>query len=156
MFTRGLLLFAALIFSGPAFAQNVAQPKLRTTPLVIETSTGAHRFTVEMALSESERAYGLMFRENLGADEGMLFYFPSDQAVSMWMKNTPLALDMIFIGADGTVAKIVENTVPQSQTIISSVLPVRAVLEVKAGTARRMQIKPGNAVRNAAFGTAVN
>jgi uncharacterized membrane protein (UPF0127 family) len=149
------LTFYALVFSFAVFAQNAAQPKLRTTPLIIETATGAQRFTVEMALSETERERGLMFREKLGDNEGMLFFFPRDQAVSMWMKNTRLPLDMIFIGADGAVALIAENAVPQSLAIISSNSPVRAVLEVRAGTARRLQVKPGSLVRNVVFGSPV-
>jgi uncharacterized membrane protein (UPF0127 family) len=155
MLTRAFTLFAALVFSSAVFAQAMAQPKLRTAPLIIETVTGAHRFSVELALSGPERERGLMFRENMGEDEGMLFFFPRDEAISMWMKNTKLALDMIFINADGTVAQIAENTAPQSLAIISSHAPVRAVLEVRAGTARRLKAEPGNLVRNAVFGTAM-
>lgn len=156
MLARALTLFAALVISLAVFAQNAAQPKLRTTPLKIETSGGdLYSLNVETALSEGERERGLMFRENMNDDEGMLFFFPKDDVIRMWMKNTKLPLDMIFIDADGMVARIAEHAVPQSLAIISSGAPVRAVLEVKAGTVRRLQVKQGNLVRNALFGTAV-
>jgi uncharacterized membrane protein (UPF0127 family) len=133
----------------------VAQPKLPTSELVIETASGAHRFTVEMALSDNERARGLMFRQSLAGDEGMLLFFPKDETIGMWMKNTKVPLDMIFITADGAVVFAAENAVPQSRQVISSGVPARAVLEVKAGTIRRLQIRPGNIVRNVLFGSPV-
>lgn len=155
MSMRAILLCALFVFSHAAFAQTAAPPKLPASTLTIETTSGIHYFMVEMALSAAQRERGLMFRDDLGSNEGMLFTSGSDEKIAMWMKNTKLPLDMIFISADGIVAKIAENAEPQSLKVISSDMPVRAVLEVKAGTVRRLQIKPGNNVRNALFGTPV-
>jgi len=112
----------------------------------IATRSGVHAFTVELATTDAERATGLMYRKELPEGRGMLFDFGRDQEVSMWMKNTYVSLDMIFIRADGSVARIAENTEPQSTRIISSGGPVRAVLEVVAGTARKFKIAPGDHV----------
>jgi uncharacterized protein len=146
------LLFVAVLAGGPADAQTGPQPRLRTTPLVLTTVTGQHRFTVEMALTDEQRAIGLMFRENVPADEGMLFDFGRDDVVAMWMRNTIVSLDMVFIRADGTVAHVAERTTPQSLDIVSSRTPVRAVLELAAGTARRIGLRPGDRARNVIFG----
>lgn len=135
-----------------AEAQDVAQPHLKTLPLVITTATGEHRLTVEMALSMEEKTRGLMFRDKLADDEGMLFDFGRDDQVMMWMKNTLLSLDMVFIRADGVVASVAERAQPLSTDIIPSRAIVRAVLEVPAGTARRLGIRPGDKVKNLIFG----
>ncbi len=103
-------------------------------------------FTIELAQSNDELARGLMNRTNLSADAGMLFDFGEDRPVFMWMKNTLIPLDMIFIGRDGIVAGIAERTVPNSLDIIASPGPVRAVLEVNGGTADRLRIKAGDRV----------
>jgi uncharacterized membrane protein (UPF0127 family) len=147
-----LALVLAPAFAKPGIAQDGPQPRLMTSPLTITTANGQHRFTVEMALTPQQSARGLMFREHLGADEGMIFDFGRDQVVSMWMRNTILSLDMIFIGRDGRVASIAERTVPFSEAIISSQVPVRAVLEVPAGTVQRLGIRVGDRVRNMIFG----
>lgn len=149
-----LALVLAPAVAKPGIAQDGPQPRLLTTPLVITTATGEHRFTVEMALTGEQSARGLMFREQLGSDEGMLFDFRRDQIVTMWMRNTILSLDMIFISRDGRVATIAERTTPFSEAQISSRVPVRAVLEVPAGTAQRLSIRPGDRVRNVTFGNA--
>ena len=103
-------------------------------------------FTVELAQSSEELARGLMNRTSLPADAGMLFDFGEDRPVFMWMKNTLIPLDMIFIGRDGIVAGIALRTVPNSLDVIASPGPVRAVLEVNGGTADRLQIKAGDRV----------
>jgi uncharacterized membrane protein (UPF0127 family) len=138
----------------PVNAQDGPQPRLLTTPLTITTSSGEHRFTVEMAVTPEQSARGLMFREQLAPNEGMLFDFHRDQIVTMWMRNTILSLDMIFISREGQVATIAERTTPFSESVISSRVRVRAVLEVPAGTAQRLGIRPGDRVRNAMFGNA--
>lgn len=115
--------------------------------VVIETSSGSHEISVELAVSPDQRAQGLMFRQRLGADEGMLFLYPSDRIATMWMKNTMIPLDMLFIAADGRVVRIAERTVPQSTETISSEKPVRAVLELNGGTAARLGIGTGAVVR---------
>jgi hypothetical protein len=116
---------------------------------VIETARGPHRFAIEIADTPDERAKGLMFRETMAADAGMLFDYGVDQnGVAFWMKNTPLPLDMIFIRADGTITQIAAHTTPFSLEPVPSVLPVRFVLEVNAGTAKRIGLKPGDRLRH--------
>jgi len=115
-------------------------------PLEIVTRSGVKMFSVEIAQTDEEREKGLMYRKELADGRGMLFDFSPVQTVSMWMKNTFISLDMIFIGADGRVIRIAENTEPQSTRIISSGGPAKAVLEVIAGTARKQGIAPGDQV----------
>lgn len=151
---QALLVALALVVGGWAYAQTGPQPRLLTTPLVLTTVTGRHVFTVEMALTDEQRSIGLMFREAVPADEGMLFDFGRDDVVAMWMRNTIVSLDMVFIRANGTVAHVAERTTPHSLDIVSSRTPVRAVLELAAGTARRIGLRPGDRVQNVIFGNA--
>jgi uncharacterized membrane protein (UPF0127 family) len=120
-------------------------------PLEIVTKSGVRMFSVEIAKTDEERATGLMYRKELADGRGMLFDFTPEQQVSMWMKNTFVSLDMIFITGDGRVLRIAENTEPQSLNIISSGGPARAVLEVVAGTAKRYGIAPGDQVVHPLF-----
>jgi uncharacterized protein len=120
-------------------------------PLEIVSKTGVHTFAVEMALTPEEQAKGLMFRRELPEGQGMLFDFQHEQPATFWMKNTYVPLDMIFIRADGTILRIAENTVPLSEALVPSGGPVRAVLEVVAGTARRLGIAPGDRVAHPIF-----
>ena len=119
--------------------------------LEIVTHTGVHTFTVEIAVTDEERERGLMFRRELPEGRGMLFDFKTDVNATMWMKNTYIPLDMIFIRADGRIQRIAENTEPQSTKIIPAGAPVRAVLEVIAGTAKKLGIRPGDRVAAAMF-----
>jgi uncharacterized protein len=112
----------------------------------IASKTGVHVFSVELAVTDEERARGLMFRRSVPEYYGMLFDFKRDQEVQMWMKNTYVSLDMIFIQGDGRIRSIAENTETESERIIPSRGPVRAVLEVAAGTARKLGIQPGDRV----------
>jgi uncharacterized protein len=105
-----------------------------------------HAFAVELATDEAERERGLMFRKELPEGHGMLFDFEEDRPVSFWMHNTLISLDMIFIRSDGTIVRIAENTEPMSDRLVPSGAPVRAVLEVVAGTARKLGIAPGDHV----------
>lgn len=146
------LAFALVFHIRGAGAQDVAQPPLALSDLELVTREGVHHFKVEMALSVDERSIGLMHRRELAPDGGMLFDFGRDEQVSMWMKNTVLSLDMVFIKADGTIANLAERTVPFSLNTISSRGEVRAVLEVPAGTAKRIGLKIGDRVRNIIFG----
>lgn len=114
--------------------------------LEIASRTGVHVFAVEIADTDEERAKGLMFRKHLPEGRGMLFDFGREQDVSMWMKNTYISLDMLFIRGDGRILRIAEHTEPLSTRTIPSGGPVRAVLEVAAGTARRLGIAPGDRV----------
>jgi len=120
--------------------------------LVVETESGAHPFDVEMAVTPAERGRGLMFRQEMADDAGMLFDFGVDAEASMWMQNTFISLDMVFIEADGTVHRIARNTTPFSTDIVSSKGPVRAVLELNAGMARKLGLKRGDTVRHEMFG----
>jgi uncharacterized membrane protein (UPF0127 family) len=125
---------------------------VETQILEIASKTGVHSFVVELATTEAERARGLMYRKSLPAGRGMLFDFDRDQPVAMWMKNTYVSLDMIFIRSDGRIARIAEHTQPLSERIIPSGSPVRAVLEVVGGTAARLGIAPGDLVAHPMFG----
>jgi uncharacterized membrane protein (UPF0127 family) len=120
--------------------------------LVVETVAGRHRFTIELADTPGARSRGLMFRESMPADHGMLFDFQTEQPVAFWMKNTPLPLDMVFIDGTGTVVQVAADTTPHSEASIPSRRPVRAVLELNAGTAARLGIGPGAKVRHPIFG----
>jgi uncharacterized membrane protein (UPF0127 family) len=122
-------------------------------PLEIVTKNGVQVFSVEMATTDEEKQTGLMYRKELADGKGMLFDFNPEQEVSMWMKNTYVSLDMIFIRADGRVLRIAENTEPLSTKIISSKGPARAVLEVVAGTAQKYGIRPGDRVGHPLFGS---
>jgi uncharacterized protein len=120
-------------------------------PLEIVTKTGVHVFSVEMATTEEEKTTGLMYRKELADGKGMLFDFTPEQEVSMWMKNTYISLDMIFIRADGRILRIAENTEPLSTKIISSRGQAKGVLEVIAGTAQKYGIAAGDRVGHPLF-----
>jgi uncharacterized membrane protein (UPF0127 family) len=143
------LLGAFMLFGAVLAAQPSVAAELQTVE--ISSKTGVHVFAVEMAVTNEEKAKGLMFRRELPEGRGMLFDFGRDQEVSMWMQNTYISLDMIFIRSDGRIHRIAENTTPESTRIISSGGPVRAVLEVIAGTAKKLGIAPGDRVGHAIF-----
>jgi len=119
--------------------------------LEIASKTGVHVFSVEIAVTDEERARGLMYRRSVPESYGMLFDFKRDQEVTMWMHNTYVSLDMIFIQSDGRIRRIAENTETESDKIIPSGGQVRAVLEVAAGTAKKLGIAPGDRVSTAIF-----
>ncbi len=119
--------------------------------LDIETAAGPKHFSVEVMRDDTQRARGLMFRRFLPPERGMLFDFKREEPVAMWMKNTFLSLDMIFVDRTGRIVSIAENTEPLSERIIPSGGPVLAVLEVNAGTAQRLGIKPGDRLRHSLF-----
>jgi uncharacterized membrane protein (UPF0127 family) len=132
-----LALFGLLVAAGPV------GPAGQQT-LEIETKTCVHVFAVELADNDAERAKGLMYRKTLPEGQGMLFDFHHEQDVSFWMQNTYIPLDMIFIRGDGRILRIAENTVALSERIVPSGGAVRAVLEVIAGTAKKLGIAPGD------------
>ena len=145
-------LAAILVVAGVAAA--IGSVRAATfQPLEIVTKNGVQVFSVEMATTEEEKQTGLMYRKELADGKGMLFDFNPEQEVSMWMKNTYVSLDMIFIRADGRILRIAENTEPMSTKIISSRGPARAVLEVVAGTAQKYGIRPGDRVGHPLFGS---
>lgn len=119
--------------------------------LEIATRNGVQMFSVEIATTDEEKQTGLMYRKELADGKGMLFDFNPEQEISMWMKNTYVSLDMIFIRADGRILRIAENTEPLSTKIISSRGQARAVLEVVAGTAQKYGIRPGDRVSHPLF-----
>lgn len=141
----------ALIVIGLFAAAGPARSADQHT-LEIASKTGVHAFSVEIAQNDAERAKGLMYRKELPEGQGMLFDFLHEQEVGFWMENTYISLDMIFIRADGRILRIVENTEPLSTRIVPSGGPVRGVLEVIAGTARKLGIAPGDRVAHPIFG----
>ena len=131
------------------------QPELPKERLVIVTRDGTpHEFSVEMAIKPDQQIVGLMFRPTVPADGGMLFDWGTRANSQMWMRNTIASLDMVFINADGTIRSIAENTVPESLAVIDSRGPVRATLELAAGTTARLNIRVGDKVQQRIFGTA--
>ena len=146
---------AALALAGVARADDPTgpQPILPTEALTIISDDGkSHAFTVEVAVTEQQQDTGLMFRPTVPAGTGMLFPWPQAQVSDMWMKNTIAPLDMVFIGADGTVKAIAEDTVPYSLRDISSGVPVLATLELAAGVTAALDINVGDRVIAKQFG----
>jgi uncharacterized protein len=144
---------STLAFVAFAMAAALESPSaVELQPLEIVSKTGVHTFAVEMAVTPEDQARGLMFRRELPEGQGMLFDFQREQPATFWMKNTYVSLDMIFIRADGRILRIAENTVPLSEALVPSGGPVRAVLEVVAGTARKLGIAPGDRVAHPIFG----
>lgn len=131
------------------------QPRLPTERLVIATRDGRQlAFTVEMALTPEQQAIGLMFRTEVKPDEGMIFDWGAPRESSMWMRNTLVPLDMLFIAADGRIHRIAERTVPLSLTPVDSRGPVRATLELQGGITERLDIRVGDRVLHRIFGSA--
>ncbi len=127
----------------------------RLSPLTIVTSADEHHiFYVEIPFSQEGRIKGLMHRESLDPQSGMLFWLGSEKPVSFWMKNTLIPLDMIFIAKDGTITRIHENAQPLDETPIPSRGAVMAVLEINGGQASDMGIKPGDKVFHRLFDNA--
>jgi uncharacterized protein len=152
-----LALVALLPFS--AWAQSPEptgpQPELPKEKLVIVSHNGTeHIFNVEMAITEEQQTVGEMFRKNVPPDGGMLFDWGFPRSSQMWMRNTLVSLDMVFINADGTIRSIAENATPRSLAVIDSRGPVRATLELDAGTTARLGIRVGDLVKQRIFGNA--
>jgi len=146
LFALALLAFLAMIPESTG-----ATEPARIEPVVVETAEGRFTFTAEIADTADLRQRGLMFRHQLPPDRAMLFDWGRVEPVAMWMRNTYVSLDMIFIAPDGRVVKVAEATEPLSDTTISSGEPVAAVLEVVAGTARRIGLRPGDRVHHPMF-----
>lgn len=148
-----LALAVALVLALPAAAAAQSLDDFARSTLSVETADGAaHEFQVYLARTPQQHARGLMYVAELPADQGMLFDYPSPRWVTMWMKNTLIPLDMLFIRADGVIANIAQRTVPGSLAVINSEGRARAVLELNGGTAARLGIRPGDRVRHAIFG----
>jgi uncharacterized membrane protein (UPF0127 family) len=156
-FRRPLLASIAALIADRVFAQpgvDRPQPRLPTERLVIVTRDGRRLdFTVEMALTPEQQTIGLMFRPEVKADEGMIFDWGQPRESSMWMRNTLVPLDMVFIAADGRIHRIAERTVPLSLTPVDSRGPVRATLELQGGITEKLDIRVGDRVLHRMFGS---
>ena len=152
---RRILLLLALLAPLPLAAQpgvDRPQPRLREEALVIVTREAArHSFRTEMAIQSQDQMIGMMFRTTMAPDEAMLFDWGAPRESSMWMRNTLIPLDMIFIAADGRIHRIHERAVPQSLATIDSRGPVGATLEVAGGTAERLNLRVGDRVEHPMF-----
>ena len=145
-----LLPFGAIWAPLTSIAQGLAtfdRSKLR-----VVTKSGKHEFIVEIAVTDRQHAQGLMFRQSLAKNAGMLFDYKVPTSITMWMKNTYIPLDMIFIGNDGRVINVVQRAIPFSENVISSLGKARGVLEVNGGTASRLGIMPGDKILHRIFG----
>ena len=120
---------------------------LEQVPLTITSGGREHRFTVEVASTAEQQSMGLMYRNRLDPDRGMIFPFDPPRDASFWMRNTLIPLDMIFVRADGSIANIEANTVPYSEEPVTSAGPVAAVLELAGGRSAELGIKPGDKVK---------
>ncbi len=129
----------------------LAQKAMQRDTLKITTASGIHAFEIEVAETDEQKARGLMFRRSLEPNGGMLFPYSPPQEISMWMKNTYISLDMVFIKADGSVLRVATGTEPFSEKVVASEGDAVAVLEVIAGTAARIGIKPGDRVEHKLF-----
>jgi len=131
--------------NAPAEIPQQPQNGLREVPLTIDSKTGVHHFTVEVAATPEQQETGLMFRKTLPPDRGMIFPYDPPQDVSFWMKNTLIPLDIIFIRADGTIARIA-NAKALDVTPLPAGEPVALVLEIAGGRAKQLAIKEGDLV----------
>jgi uncharacterized protein len=157
VFTAIAAAFLSLSSATPSFAgasqdaQQLDQAFSRSTLQIATADAKLHKIDVWVADNDVRRMRGLMFVKDLADDAGMLFVYPQSQEVGIWMKNTPLPLDILFVNADGKVHRIFENAKPQSLDTIPSDGPVLAVIELKGGSAARMNIRPGAQVIHPAF-----
>ncbi len=151
----------AALFSAPflapqqqAFADGQAMLlPVDPVPLLVETVGGKRSFDIEIADEAAERSAGLMFRDTMPDNRGMLFIFRQTQDAAFWMKNTPMPLDLIFVGQDGRIRAILRGE-PQSEALVTAGEPVRFVLELKAGTAAREGIRRGDLLKHPAIDSA--
>jgi uncharacterized membrane protein (UPF0127 family) len=151
---RRSILIAALLALAACLAPGMPRAQLATfgtSELAIDTASGKQHFTVEVAKTRDQMMQGLMYRRSMPADAGMLFEYDHPQPVAFWMKNTLIPLDMLFIGADGSVLDIHERAVPLSLDSIAADQPVLGVLELNGGTVSRLGIKRGDRVDHPLF-----
>ncbi len=141
----------ALVPPAAAQGRTAGLVTFEPSPLSVVTGSGTHRFIVELARSGRQHAQGLMYRRRMARDAGMLFIYRTPAVQNMWMKNTLIPLDMLFIAGDGRIVSIVQRAVPLSLETISSGAPVTGVLEVNGGTVSRLKISVGDRVVHPAF-----
>jgi uncharacterized protein len=154
MITRRALLPLLIAIAAGLFplSSDAQLQHFATSELTIVSATGSHRFTVEVAETPAQMEQGLMFRRSLPENAGMLFDYKQPTVATMWMRNTLIPLDMLFVDAQGRIVNIRERAVPQSLDVIAALAPVRAVIELNGGTAARLGIAPGDRVEHAIFG----
>jgi len=173
---KNLILISALIFAAPAWAQDdsapaqtadsaISAPALDTAPaltpiqfggpeaLTIDTGEAQHVFMTEIATTPEQMARGLMGREEIDPDAAMLFVYLPPRRAAMWMENTLVSLDLLFIREDGTVVKLIANAQPGSHRSLVSDFDVAAVLEIAGGRAAELGIRPGAILRDESFGS---
>jgi uncharacterized membrane protein (UPF0127 family) len=143
------LIFAIALIVQVACAGYVHSEERDSVTVV--TADARHVFTIELANTPATRAQGLMYRRSMPQDHGMLFDFGRVEMVTMWMRNTYIPLDMLFIRPDGTIARIARNTEPLSERQISSGEPVLGVLEINAGLSSQLGIDVGDRVEHPIF-----
>jgi hypothetical protein len=152
---RSLLPMLVVVVTGLfRFSAGADLEQFPTSELTIISATGPHRFKVELAKTPAQMMQGLMFRTSLAPDAGMLFEYQQPIAATMWMRNTLIPLDMLFVDRRGRIVNIHERAVPQSDDVIAAAEPVRAVIELNGGTASRLGIEPGDIVVHPIFGNA--
>lgn len=140
-----------LMFLMNAQAQEPMRLEVNSIPISFLTSSGTHNYSVEIAQKPEELEAGLMFRKDFPSDRAMLFIFSDQHDIMMWMKNTPLPLDMVFVDNDGKVVSVAYNTTPESTILISSGFPTRYVVELNAGEIKKMNLKRGDCVTHPAI-----
>ena len=147
------LSFCLMAYAGVATFVAPAFAKMRTDRLMIEPAGGGagRGIEIEVADTDQEKALGLMYRTKLADTEGMLFFYGQARDITMWMRNTYIALDMVFIREDGTIYRIETNAEPLSERIIAAGAPVVAVLELAGGSTNRLGIKPGDRIKHPSF-----
>ncbi len=145
------LVFVAALLGG-SFAVSAQEEPMRVPvdaqALKIQTASGEKSFGLEIADTDQKRSAGLMYRKDFPADRAMIFVFGEERPVMMWMANTPLPLDMLFVRNDGSIVRVAENTVPFSKDIVASGESVAFVIEVNAGIAAKLGIKAGDTVKH--------
>ncbi len=156
MITRRALLaaLAPALTSLSQFSVAAELQQFPTSELTIVSASGRHWFKVEIAQTPEQMTQGLMFRRSLAPDAGMLFDYKQPTAATMWMRNTLIPLDMLFVDTEGRIVNIHQRAVPQSLDVIAAAAPVRAVIELNGGTAARLGIEPGDQVVHPLFGNA--
>src|SRR5688572_6234044 len=146
-----VLLALAACAQSETQAGDSGEASVQTEQVTIDTANGPVRFIVEIADDEQERNRGLMFRESLADDRGMLFHFQEPERASFWMRNTIISLDIIFIGVDGRILNIAERTTPYSEAGIPAAGMTRGVLEIRGGRAAELGIRAGDRVHHRIF-----
>jgi uncharacterized protein len=149
-----LILLIPAVTGLSVFSVGAEIQRFATSELSIVSSTGRHQFKVEVAETQAQMMQGLMFRRSLAPDAGMLFDYKQPTMATMWMRNTLIPLDMLFVDVQGRIVSIHQRAVPQSDDVIAAAAPVRAVIELNGGTAARLGIEPGDQVVHPIFGGA--